>query len=222
MQLSLSLEDLASYVAAQLNNFFPDGREVAARDIRKAVGVTVERVDYCFKHSSSGRYAANGTTIFNHLYSDHYVVFLWMLSSTIWRETGPDQITDKLYCLNKMLHGLNCMYDAGLPDIFLLFHTVGTVLGKAEYSDYFVALHGCTVGSHNEKYPVLGKGVAMAANSALIGNCKIGDRVSIGAHTTVFQKDIPSDSSVYINEGGQQVVRLAEKSYAQSFFNVKI
>ena len=97
-------------------------------------------------------------------------------------------LANKLYCLNKVLHGLDCMYDTQLPDIFLLFHSSGTMLGKAKYSDFFIALHGCTIGSHKGRYPILGKGVSITANSSVIGDCYIGNRCTISTRTTIFQK----------------------------------
>src|ERR1700686_3100303 len=99
MHLSLSRDELSEYVAGQLNNFFPDGRTVDARDLKQYIDLAADRMDYCFKHSSFSRYFQDGSTRFNHLYSDHYVVFLWLLSNSLWKERGETTICDKLYCL---------------------------------------------------------------------------------------------------------------------------
>jgi serine O-acetyltransferase len=213
---------LADYVARQLNLFFPDPNPVDLHAYGNAVDLALQRLEYCFKHSSSHRYVTDGETIFNHLYSDHYVMFLWFLSNTIWRAHGQIPVADKLYGLNKFLHGLDCTYATQLPDIFFLFHTVGTVLGKATYANFFVASQGCTIGQHNGKYPILGMGVALAAHASVIGDCTIGNRVSIGSNTGVFNGDVADDMTVYRNREGAIVHRSSNASYAQDFFSVDL
>lgn len=223
MQLSLNKIDLQSYLSSQLNNFFPDKNFINFADYCKSIDKALQRLDFCFKHVSHHRYNNNGTTLFNHLYSDHYLVFIWFLSNTIWVETGNQTIATKLYYLNKVLHSFDCMYDTRLPDIFLIFHGAGTMLGKATYADYFVALHGCTIGSHKGGYPVMGKGVSLTAHSAIIGNCEIGNRVSISVHTSVFEKDIPDDTVVYIDsDTGKLHYKSSKSPYSQQFFNVDL
>jgi len=222
MKLSLNQRELEEYISAQLNMFFPDPSRVDLRVHRKAVDRALQRLDYCFAYSSSPRYYADGETVFNHLYSDHYVMFLWFLSNTIWREHGSIPVADKLYVLNKCLHGLDCTYATQLPDIFFLFHTIGTVLGKATYSNFFVAYQSCTVGAHNGKYPVIGPGVALSAHASIIGDCTIGSRVSIGSNTAVFQCDIADDIAVYRDNEGKIVQRASDVSHAQRYFSVDL
>jgi serine O-acetyltransferase len=153
------------------------------------------------------------------LYADQYLVYLWFLSNTVYKERGDNALSNKLYYLNKALHGFDCMYSTGLPDIFLIFHGVGTMLGKAEYADYFVALQGCTIGSQKGLYPRLGKGVALTAHSAIIGGSVVGDRVSISAYTTVFESNIANDSVAFKDaESGKTVIKSAKRTYAQQFF----
>jgi serine O-acetyltransferase len=100
----------------------------------------------------------------------------------------------------------------------LLFHCVGTMLGKAEYNDYFVALQDATIGSHKGNYPKMGIGVSMTAHSSLISNCTIGDRVSISAYTNLFQQDLSDNSVVFRDNLGQTIIRKIENCYAQQFF----
>jgi serine O-acetyltransferase len=115
------------------------------------------------------------------------------------------------------------MYNTSMPDIFLIFHGVGTMLGKAHYDDYFVVLQGCTIGSHKGEYPKFGRGVALAANSSVIGNCVIGDRVSISTRTTLFQKNIEKDQTAFIDYGnGKLNIRQSNSCFAQNYFNVDL
>jgi serine O-acetyltransferase len=223
MLLSLDKTALMDYTSRQLNNIFPDENKVNLNAISNLVDIALDRLDYCFKHVAFERYNKEGVTQFNHLYADHYLMYTWFLANTIWKEGGDTLVASKLYYLNKTLHGLDCMYDTKLPDIFLLFHSSGTMLGKASYADFFVALQGCTVGSQKGGYPVFGKGVALTANSSVIGNCTIGNRCTISTRTTIFQKNIEDDNTAFINfETGRLEIKPAKKCYAQQFFNVDL
>lgn len=222
MITSLKNIELTKYVNFQINNFFPDNVTFNNDELAIFVNLALERIEYCFKHVALKHYYNNNQVIFNHLYSDHYVVFLWFLSNTIYKKFGKCNLADKIYYLNKVMHGLDCMYDTNLPDIFLLFHSSGTMLGKAKYSDYFVALHGCTVGSYNGIYPELGSGVSLTANSSIIGNCQIGDRVSISTGTVLINTSVESDVVVMNGLSEKYLIKKATKSYAQQFFNVDL
>ena len=220
MQTSLELKSLCSYVSNQLNNFFPDQNKVDLISNIEVVKESLQRLDNCFKNVNLKHYFNGSETIFNHLFSDHYVMFLWFLSNTIFHKMGKCSLADKVYYLNKTLNGLDCMYDTNMPDIFLVFHSSGTMLGKATYSNYFIALHGCTVGSHNGKYPVFGEGVAITANSSVIGNCRIGDMVTISTRTTVFEKDINPNETIFFDyKTGKLISRFSENCYSKLFFN---
>lgn len=222
MITSLSKQDLQEYTSNQLNNFFPDNKPINLKNFDSEVSASLDKLEYCYKHCTLMHYNDGKIIYFDHLYSDHYVMFLWFLSNTIWHQKSNLEVCNKLYYLNKILHSLDCMYNTALPDIFLLFHSVGTMLGKATYSNFFVALQGCTVGSHKGKYPVFGTGVSLTAHSSVIGDCTIGKNVSISAHTNIFEMDIPDKSVVYKNQNGEFIINQSKNSYAQSFFNVPI
>ena len=223
MKLSMTRDELCDFYCRQLNNFFPDTSKIDVSDIEKIIDISLDKLDYCFKHVAFVRYNTENQTLYNHLYADHNIVFNWFLSNTAFRVSENKNLASKLYYLNKVLHAFDCMYDTALPDIFLIFHGAGTMLGKAAYNDFFVALHGCTVGSHQGKYPVFGRGVALTANSSVIGNCTIGNRVSISTRTSIFSRDIPNDSSAFINwDSGKLETRTSRVCYAQQFFNVDL
>ncbi|MHA8057404.1 LbetaH domain-containing protein [Aquirufa nivalisilvae] len=223
MHLSLEKDDLVHYTQAQLNHFYPDKKLVSFENLESSVDRVLDRLNFCFKHVAFNRYFDGEQTLFKHLYADHYVMYLWYLSNSIWKENENPELAAKLYYLNKSLHGFDCMYDTQLPDIFLIFHGVGTMLGKAAYQDFFVTLQGCTVGSHKGKYPKFGKGVALAANSSAIGNCELGNRSTISTRTTVFEKDVPEDFTAFTDFNlGLQHIKESKVCYAQQFFNVDL
>lgn len=220
MILSLQEDILRTYVSKQVNNLFPDNSAV---DIEiEMIRGALKRIDHCFSHVTLKHYFNGKETIFNHLYSDQYVMFVWYLANEIYKKYGRNTVSDKLYYLNKSVNGIDCMYDTKLPDIFLIFHGVGTMLGKASYSDFFVTLHGCTIGSQKGDYPVMGKGVSLTAHASIIGKCTIGDRVSISAYSSIFNKDLESDRVVFKDDSGLTQIKQSNNCYAQQFFNVDL
>ena len=222
MKLSLEKSELCSYLSNQVNNFYPD-KYVIKNEINQVLATAISRLEFCFKHVAFNRYNNEGNTIYNHLYADHHVMLLWFLSNVVWKELNNSNLASKLYYLNKTLHGVDCMYNTPMPDIFLIFHGVGTMLGKAHYDDYFVVLQGCTIGSHKGEYPKFGKGVALTANSSVIGKCDIGDRATISTRTTLFQKNLQKDQTAFINfENGNLEIKASNLCYAQQFFNVDL
>lgn len=224
LKMTLSMNDLQAYVSAQLNNFFPDNLlsfndKLFIRSFHQAL----ERTEFCFQHVALKSYHQEGNTYFSHLHSDQYTLFLWFLSNSVWKEYEDTNLASKLFYLNKTLNGVMCMYDANMPDIFLIVHGNGVVLGKASYSNFFVCYQGCTVGAINGVYPVLGKGVALAPQSAVIGNCIVGDNSTIGNQALLRNARLEKGTLYLRNiETGQHFKQLTNKPWAQSFFNVPI
>lgn len=222
MELSLSSKDFMEYIQRQLAGLFPDDHCICPVSFSKVFSEAINRIEYCFSHVTLEAYNCNGQTKLSHLHSDQYAVFLWFLSSSVWKDGSDEKLATKLFYLNKTLHGFSCMYDTGLPDIFLLLHICGTVLGKASYSDFFVAAQNCTVGAQNGKYPRIGQGVSLLPGSSIIGECNIGDRVSVGIGTTIYQKDIENNIVVFTGEDGNTYYKHKDLCWAQKLFNVTI
>lgn len=219
MDLSLSRTDLIGYTNAQLNHFYPDGNTANLGHYPSSFDTAIDRMEASFRSVRSPRYFEAGTSKFNHLYSDHYIVYLWYLANALWKDGASENILNKLYYLNKTLHAFDCMFNTALPDKFLVIHGSGTVLGKATYGNYLVVHQGCTVGIHDQKYPTIGTGVALAANSAVIGGSILGDRVSVGNATSVFNTEVPSDHSVYRDRNGKITISRSAKSYVDFYFS---
>ena len=127
--------------------------------------------------------------------SDHFAMFLYYLSNSIWRETKNDELCTKLFYLNKVMHGLDLFYSVSMPDIFLLVHPVGSVLGNAHYENYFVCYQNCTIGA-DSAYPSFAEGCVLYAHSSVIGNCHIGKNVRFGAYSFIINTDIPDNVTV--------------------------
>ena len=141
-------------------------------------------------------YSRDNETYFNVFHSGQYCIYLYYLSNEVWK-LGNSLLADKIYYLNKIMNGLDMFYEVELPDYFSLDHPVGSVIGRAHYSNGFSFSQNCTVGNNKGIYPVLGENFRMCANSMIIGNCHVGDNVTLGAGTLVKDQDIPSNSLVF-------------------------
>ena len=104
---------------------------------------------------------------------------------------------DKVYALNRALSSVDLYYEVELPDVFTFDHPLGSVMGRAKYSDFFTFSQGCTIGNNHGVYPRLGERVFMMSNSKVIGDCEVGDNVVIAANAYVKDQDIPSNSLVF-------------------------
>lgn len=196
MKMSLTEQELSRYVAKQLSNYFPDQQQHSL-DIVAIMNKALQRIDYCFRHIRRKYYQSlddNGEsqTLFNHLNSDHYASFLYVLSNQAWRE-NKITLAEKLFYLNKALNGFDCFYSVELPKIFMLVHPVGTVLGNAKYQDYLVVYQNVTVGSTLAGvYPEFGKGCILYSKASVIGNCRIGENVVFGASSFLLDTKVES------------------------------
>jgi len=193
MKISLSREQLTAYVARQISHTFPD-QEIKPEHLHRYISETLERTEYCFSHVRDKYFVAGEQTTFNHLHSDQYAVFLYYLANTIWRIDSDASLASKVYLLNKSLHALDAFYEVKLPDIFYLAHPLGTVLGRATYSNYFVAYQRCTVGSNLPgEYPVFEEGVALFGGTMVIGPCHLAQNVWVAAGTLLMNTQVPAN-----------------------------
>lgn len=191
IDLSLDAPALAQYVSRQLSNFFPD-RDVPPGEISGVLPHVLQRVEHCFSHVNN-KYFFDGSQVhFNHLHSDQYATFLYYLANSLWKVEGHRELAGKVYYLNKALHSLEIYYEIELPEVFLLAHPVGTVLGRATYGNYLVLYQGCTVGGNQKlEYPVLGEGVALFGRASVVGRCNVGDDSLISAGSLLIDTDSP-------------------------------
>ena len=212
MNISLSLDDLRTYTQKQLLHFFPDKQSYKLD--KKCFKLAIERAEYCF--SKIIFYNKNGLS-FNHLHSDQYLTFLWILSNQIWSDAADKIVATKLYYLNKALHGFDCLYNNNLPSIFYIAHGVGTVLGKASYDDYLYVCKGVTVGSsRGVNYPKFSKWVSLGSDSTVIGECTLEEMSSVGAGTSIFDLKVESKKAVIRDKAGE--LKIIHQNIPLSFY----
>ena len=197
MHVSLTQTELLEYTVNQLNHYFPDHQPVSASALRSALDLTLDKLAHCFPHVRNPHFQKDGEPRFNHLNSDQYAMYLYILSNQLHHAGGPVDICEKLFYLNKALHGIDCFYSIQLPPIFLFMHPLGTVLGKGEYGDYFFVSQNCSVGDNFDgAYPKLGKGVALYAGASVIGDCEVGDNCMLAADASIIKTRVPPNSLV--------------------------
>ena len=193
MILSLQKAKLAKYVQGQLDSLFPDDHSTVS--IANCIDETLERLEKCFSAAVIHSFWQGEETSFNHLNSDQYAMFLYLLSNTLFHKNGNRSLCEKIFFLNKALYGIDALYEVELPSIFCFSHASGTVLGRAQYSDYFLVYQQCTVGAARAVagggrgvYPVFGRYVSLYAGATILGNCKIGDNCKISTQSVIINK----------------------------------
>ena len=220
MHLFLNRAEQVDYTTSQLNTFFPcrDQKQTLA-GVEEVIDHAYERLEYCFSKISVKYYKKDGEVSFSPLMTDQYAVFLYFLSNTAAKQRGNMELADRLYALNKALHGLDVYHGVELPEIFLLVHTVGTVLGRARYDDYLVVYQGVTVGGNLElEYPEFGKGVGLFAGSMVIGKCRMGDNSMLAAKALLMDSDV-DDGCVCFGTHPNNLSKQLRKSVVSRYFS---
>lgn len=195
MQYIVSPREILKLLIKQIDNLFLIEREEIDA-LASVFDKVLDRCEYCFSHQTNKYYFRNGEAFFSPFHSGQYSIFLYYYSNEIWK-SGIPILADKLYYLNKALNACDLYYEVDLPPIFMLDHPVGAVIGRAKYSNYFSFAQNCTVGNNKGLYPTIGSNVRMCANSMIIGNCIIGDNVTLGANACVKDEHIESNSIIF-------------------------
>lgn len=196
VRCALTLSDLATYVAGQLNNLFPDPTPSKRDDIAAVLPDVMARLEYCFQAVDNKYFFDGVQAVFNHLHGDQYAIFLYMLSNELFRQSAPVDLCTKVFLLNKTLHGCDMFYEVEMPSIFLVVHPLATVLGRGNYDDYFVAYQRCGVGSNHDIYPTFGRHVTLRPGAAVLGNSHIGDHCHIAAETFIIDQNVKAGTMI--------------------------
>lgn len=197
MRTSLKLDELVNYVARQMDAFYPDGT-ADRKTLRRAVVVALGGIERAFSAINLKYCQVNGAPVFDHLNSDNYAMFLYLLSRSLYVGAGNDSLAAKAYGLNKALHAIDVFYEVELPPVFYFQHPVGAVLGRGRYGDFLAVYQGATVGSDLEgNYPVLGRGVVLFGGARVIGRAEIGSNTWIAPAAIVMNQAFPPDSVIF-------------------------
>lgn len=195
--LRLDQDGLLEYTCRQLAHFFPDDLPLDRAQLGAQMKEALARLEHCINHV---RLWQTGT--FDHLHSTQYCLYLYYLSNTLWRNTGNSELATRLFLLNKALNGIDCFYEIALPDVMFIGHSVGIVLAKATYGSHLVLYQNSTVGKNHGVAPVIGDGVVMYPNTAIIGRCTIGKGTILAQGASVVNRDTPGDCYVFTSDDG--------------------
>ncbi|MGV8878711.1 MAG: hypothetical protein ACOH2A_06735 [Sphingobacteriaceae bacterium] len=196
MKLAVSKEEIFNGLLRQLESFFPIIKDESVM-LLSVMEEVLERCDHCFSKNTNKYYTKDGLVYFSVYHSGQYTIFLYFLSNSIFKKNRFIRLAEKVYYLNKIMNACDLFYEIELPRYFMLDHPVGSVMGRANYGNYFSFGQNCTVGNNKGKFPIIGEHVQMHANSMIIGNTEIGDHVIIGAGTCIKDQNVPSNSLVF-------------------------
>jgi serine O-acetyltransferase len=209
-QAGFSKSQLNKYLLKQLNHFFPD--EIAIEnELNKVIDEALNRLEFSMLHVKLSSHRT-----FSHLHSDLYAQFIYFASNTAHKYQFNNLAT-KLFYLNKTLHSINCMYTTKLPKVFLLLHTVGTILGYANYEDFLVVNQGVTVGTNNEMYPTIKTKVMLRPHTSVIGNSTIGENCALSINATIFNETI-NDNKIIIGNSPNLIFKENKNNLIEEIF----
>jgi serine O-acetyltransferase len=194
VRLSLPSDDLLVYVTRLLEMHAPDGRPNA---LSRIFPLALERTERCFSRVALPHYRdERGGATFDHLHGDQFATFLYFAANTAWAQREDVELAKKLTMLNRDRHGLLVMYDTQLPQIFVIPHTVGTVIGKGSYGEFTVFCQNVTVTNDGVEGLDVGSGVIFFPGSFAGGRSTIGDGSVLTANSTVSYENIPANTMV--------------------------
>ncbi len=212
MITSLKPIEIASYVANQVNHIFNDASILETNVLIKYVDSALIRSELCFSKINNKYFYDGQNAIFNHLNGDQYSMFLYFLSNSIYKENQSSSnlnMASKIYLLNKALHGIDVFYEIELPEIFIFVHPVGTVLGRADYSNNLVVYQRCGIGANKDNSPQLGKHLTLHPGSSILGSSVVGDNCSIASDSILIDTNL-GDNTLYL--GNPSSSKLKEKN----------
>lgn len=101
----------------------------------------------------------------------------------------------------RVLTGIEIHPGAKIGKGFFIDHGMGTVIGETVIiGKNCVLFHNVTLGGTGKhtgkRHPTLGDNVLIGAGAVLLGPITVGDNVKVGAETFVYNKNIPSNSTI--------------------------
>ncbi len=192
MSIALAAGDaraLAVITTTQLGNLFPDPAQPRDQDrIAALLPATLARLAPILASARSFE-----TGRFDHRHSMQYATYLYLLGNEAWAQGLEPELAERLFCLNRALHAVDLFYKLALPEVFLISHGQGLVLGGTSYGDRLVASQNVTVGRVGDARPTIGARVVLYPGAIVSGRSNVGDGAVIAAGTIVHNVDVPPD-----------------------------
>ena len=194
MTSNITRDELITLVSKQLNNFFIN---IDIHTIDYNIDKALFRTEYSLSAIENKYYYNENEFKFNPYHSGQYSVFLYYLANTVYLSGVINEMADKIYYLNKIMNNIDWYYEIKLPEVFSVEHPMGSVLGRAKYSNKLFIYQGVTVGGNKGNYPILEENVLLYSNSTILGNSHIGDHVIVSSGSYIKDENIPSYSLVF-------------------------
>lgn len=178
-------------------------------DISDYLEAAYKRALYCFSRNTN-KYFKKGTIDVHH--TGQYAILLCYLARVAF-EAGDRETADRVYALNKaLLHGFDIFYEVELPNVFFMEHPVGTVLGRAKYSDRLFLGQNVTVGGNKGCYPTIGENVCLHAGCMVVGDSHLGNNIEVSAQAFIRDEVIPDNCLVF---GKSPNLVIKQRSYEE-------
>ena len=149
-----------------------------------------------------------------------YSIFLIIIGRNIYEYDPNSRLADRVYLLNRYLHGCDIYHKVAMPKEFFLNYAKNIVLVNTHYGNKLVVYHGVTVVAMNGKIPIIGDEVIIMPNCIISGNSIIGSRVTISSGVRVINQNIPDNTLVFQAENGRDLFfkENSEKYISNYFF----
>jgi serine O-acetyltransferase len=140
----------------------------------------------------------DGRPLLNPFHIEHLTRLLIAFSFALYeKRKTANALLDCLFYILRGKCGINVFYRQPLTPFFLPRHALGTILGYGTWGACFYITQGCTVGQNHGAYPIIGKGLIMGPQSIILGDCSIGDNVTLAAGAAVIDTKIPDNKIVF-------------------------
>ncbi len=210
---------IAEYLLAQLNTFFPC--QNCLKIDANIINCVLPEVKDRYAHCASKIKSFNGEHEVDFFDVRKYPIFLYFLSHSIHQMQLDEgcRLKDRLYCMNKYLHGCSLFYKVNLPPVFFITYASGVIFANAPYGDYFMAYQGVVIGSYRNYAPIIGKKVILMPNVIISGSSVVGDNVVVSTGVKVINKRIPDNKLVFQGPANSLVFHDNDGSYFKEFFH---
>ena len=216
---TLDESQLLIYLEKQLNTFFPDNNSNLPH-LTLIISRAYERVAFCFSKIRGKYFSTEEDVFFNHLNGDHYCMFLYFASREAYLMNTENYYL-KLSLLNKHLFSIDLFGHIEMPNIFLLVHPLGSVIGRAKFNDYLVIYQGVSIGGVHKpqgiEYPTFGEGTVCYSNTSILGKANIGKNSIIAANTEIIGGNF-DENSILLGKYPTLVVKVNSSVATKSFF----
>jgi len=210
--------DLRDLLCLQLANNFGPLSSAERETLEESIAPALRLLHRNFSMINNQYYCVDGQVQFNPFHSGIYCIFIHFVTRIVFEANDQEtNLCDKLFYLNRIMHAVDIFYASGLPNIFFVEHPLGSCMGRANYSDYFLFHQGCTVGGRRNEHPSLGKRIVMFAGAKILGRSRVGDNTVLSANACVSNQDVPGNCIVFGSSPALVFKPLAEIFFDEYF-----